>query len=172
MYLLVLNLHPLSLGSKARLTSYSIRRLWHVNISSCYCPGNGSGHTLWLTYKRTIITNVTLKHMYSQGSSHYPPPPSTTVLQKPVTIPKNTLTNLTETSTRRKTDQRTKNKPRLPASEVGDPSVHTKQSGRGCATLTVWGWHSRDRCNLCLIGQALMVAFSWMFMCGGRRACW
>ena len=25
---------------------------------------------LWPTYKRTIITNVTLKHMYSQGSSH------------------------------------------------------------------------------------------------------
>ena len=33
---------------------------------------------------------------------------------------------------------------------------------RGCATLTVWVWDDRDRCHLCLIGQALMVAYSWL----------
>ena len=38
--------------------------LWRANIPSRYCPGNGSGHLLWPEYKRNIITNVTLKHMY------------------------------------------------------------------------------------------------------------
>ena len=80
---LVFLICALSVVSKYRLTSYSIRRLGRpcgrANISSRYCPGNGSGHTLWLKYKRTIITNVTLKHTYSRDS-HTTPPPSTKVL--------------------------------------------------------------------------------------------
>ena len=43
---------------------------------------------------------------------------------------------------------------------------------RGCATLTVWVWDGRDGCHLCLISQALVVAYSWLFMCSGRRPCW
>ena len=78
-----------------------------ANIPSRYCPGNGSGHMLWPTYKRAIITNVTLKHMYSQGLSHYPLQHESA--SKTSDHPKNTLTNLTETSTRRKADSRTIN---------------------------------------------------------------
>ena len=60
----------------------------------------------------------------------------------------------------------------LAVPELEDASVH---KGGSCARMSHasgMGAGGRDQCHLCLIGQARMATYSWLFMCGGRRACW
>ena len=117
MYRLVLISLPHSLKSKVRLTSYWIGR-WRPcgarTSDHAIAPSNGSRHYGGPYTTGGIIYRVALRDKYSRGSSHYPPPPSTNMLQKPVTIPRNTLTNLTETSTWREADTSTRTTTRHP----------------------------------------------------------
>ena len=120
MYRLVLISLPHSLKSKVRLASYWIGR-WGRPCGArtsdhAIAPSNGSRHyggpytTGGGGRGGVIIYRVALRDKYSRGSSHYPPPPSTNVLQKPVTIPRNTLIDLNgNLHAQRTTDKRTKN---------------------------------------------------------------
>ena len=119
MYRLVLISLPYSLKSQVRLTSYWIggwgRPCGALTYDHAIAPSNGSRHYGGPCTTGEIIYRVTLRDKYSRGSSHYPPPPpARTCSKKPVTIPRNTLTNLMETSTWREADTRTRTTTRHP----------------------------------------------------------
>ena len=117
MYRLVLILLPHSLKSKVRQASYWIGRWGRpcgVRTSDhAIAPSNGSRHYGGpYTTGRGGGGNMQSgpEGQVFPGIVTLPPPPSTNVLQKPVTIPRNTLIDLNgNLHAQRTTDKRTKN---------------------------------------------------------------
>ena len=111
MYRLALISHLHSLRSEARLTSSLIGR-WGRPCGArtsdhAIAPSNGSRHSRWPIHNGRIIHKVALRDKCSRGSSHYPPQHERAP-KKQMTIPRDILTNLTETPTWRKADTRTR----------------------------------------------------------------
>ena len=133
MYRLVLISLPHSLKSKVRLLSYWIGRWGRpcgVRTSDhAITPSNGSRH-----YGGPYTTGDNIQSdpegQVFPGIVTLPPPPARTCSKKPVTIPRNTLTNLTETSTWREADTRTRTTTRHPTRRRITHLIPNKKNSR------------------------------------------